>query len=607
MATSDIAKLAVFDGRIVQHSAKYAVDKGALSLTNAPFNAISASASQFTFNINAPSQNVFLDRAIDWSSSVLLALSVQINAGVSPYVAGQPVLTFGKDCALAPFPLHTLTATMTATINDTSVVINTDTVLREVLRLTDYKKNRLVRTCPTMLDKYASYNDAYLAVNSPLASYLDATESAEMPNGAWYNIQFCDSNGAVLTGSANYTVAGQAYAYVNGVPVRNTAVYAADATYPIFVQFFSTEKLVLSPFIFADSKEYEVGLFGLNNVQIVMNLKSSADIARVIRYTTGNGRTIASCALANYSTTGSPFQNARVNCQFLTPSLDIALPAKSCVPYLEYPRYISNNYQAISAGASSTLSSQTIVLPQIPDMLIIYVKPQAYADATQGDWYMPITNMNVNFDNFSGLLSSHTAEELYRMSVHNGLDMDFNAWRGKAYSGASGRIIQTVGGFLVLKPGQDITLQAGQAPGLIGNFTLQFNATVENTSAVNQTPVLYVITVNSGFFETLAGSSRIIKGVLSEADIISAEPVPEVSRDAMERMVGGGFLDKIGSFLSRATDVYQKTKPIVSGVKGLLPESGMLGKVKTGLSAVGYGQAGAGLAGGKKSLSARLM
>jgi hypothetical protein len=106
MATSDIAKLAVFDGRIVQHSAKYAVDKGALSLTNAPFNAISASASQFTFNINAPSQNVFLDRAIDWSSSVLLALSVQINAGVSPYVAGQPVLSFGRT-VLLPLSLFT--------------------------------------------------------------------------------------------------------------------------------------------------------------------------------------------------------------------------------------------------------------------------------------------------------------------------------------------------------------------------------------------------------------------------------------------------------------------------------------------------------------------
>jgi hypothetical protein len=607
MATADIAKQAVFDGRIVQHPARYAVDKGALSLTNAPFNAISASASQFTFNVNVPSQNVFVDRAVDWSATTLLALSVQVNSAVSPYVLGQPVLSFGKDCALAPFPLHQLTATMTATINDTSVVINTDTVLKEVLRLTDYKKNRLVRTCPTMLDKYASYNDAYLAVNSPLASYLDATESADVPNGAWYNIQFCDSNGAVLSGSGNYTVSAQAYAYVNGIPVRNTTVYAGDATYPIFIQFFSTEKLVLSPFIFADAKEYETGLFGINNMQLVMNLKGGADIARVVRYTTGNGRTIASCALANYSTTGSPFQNARINVQFLTPSLDIPLPPKSVVPYMEFPRYISNNYQAISAGVSTTLSSQTIVLPQIPDMLIIYVKPQAYADASVGDFYLPITGININFDNFSGLLSSHTTEELYRMSVHNGLEMDFGAWRGRAYSGKSGAVIQTVGGFLVLKPGQDITLQAGQAPGLIGNFTLQFNATVENTSSASQTPVLYVITCNSGFFETLAGSSRIVKGVLSEADIISAEPVAEVSRDAMERMVGGGFFDKIGSMLSKGVDIYNKSKPIVSGIKGFLPETGMLGKVKSGLGAVGYGQAGAGLAGGKKSLSARLM
>ena len=603
MATADILKQAVFDGRIVQPQARYAVDKGALSLTNAPFNAISASASQFTFNVNVPSQNVFLDRAVDWSANCLLALSVQINNAVSPYVLGQPVLSFGKDCALAPFPLNSLTATMTATINDTSVVINTDTVLKEVLRLTDYKKNRLVRTCPTMLDKYGSYNDAYLAVNSPLASYLDATESAEVPNGAWWNIQFCDSTGAVLTGNGNYAVSGQNYAYLDGIPVRDQAVYLADATYPLFVQFFSTEKLVLAPFIFADSKEYDTGLFGINNIQIVMNLKSGDGVARVIRYTTGNGRTIASCALSNYAVSGSPFQNARLNCQFLTPSLDIPLPSKSSVPYLEFPRYISNNYSALTAGTVATLSSQTIVLPQIPDMLIIYCKPQAYADASEADFYLPITGININFDNFSGLLSSHTSEELYRMAVHNGLEMDWNEWRGRARSGRTGKNIQTVGGFLILKPGQDITLQAGQAPGLIGNYTLQFQATVENTSSATRTPVLFVITVNSGFFETLAGSSRIVKGVLSEADVISAEPVMEVSRDALERTVGGGFFDKIGSFLSKGMDIYNKSKPIVSGIKGFLPEDGLLGKVKSGLSSVGYGQAGA----GKKSLSSRLM
>jgi hypothetical protein len=54
------------------------------------------------------------------------------------------------------------------------------------------------------------------------------------------------------------------------------------------------------------------------------------------------------------------------------------------------------------------------------------------------------------------------------MCVHNGLEIDYNQWSGQARSGKTGGIIQTVGGPLVLKPGLDITLQSGQAPGLIG-------------------------------------------------------------------------------------------------------------------------------------------
>lgn len=615
MATTDIAKLAVFDQRIVQQGAKYAVDKGALSLTNAPYNAIAASASQHTYNINVPSQNVFIDRAVDWSSYVYMQMQVGVDNAVSPYTANQPVVVFGRDCALCAFPLHELTATMTATINDTSVVINTDTVLHEVLRLCDYKKNRLVRQCPTMLDKYGNYDDSYLAINSPLNSYLDATESADVPNGAWWNIQFTDAAGTLLVGSGSYTFNGITVNYINGVPVRTNPIPGPEPTqYPIFFRFFSTEKLVLSPFIFASAHEWETGLFGINNIQLVMNMKATQN--RVIRTTTQGGRTIGGTASYNVNRP-TPFDSARVNCQFLTPSLDIPLPPKSIVSYMEFPRYVSTGYTAIAGGASATLQSQNIVLPQIPDFLVIYVKPQAYG-ATDADYYMPITRISLNFDNFAGLLSAHTTEQLYSMAVHNGLDMDYNEWRGLARSARTGANVQTVGGFLVLKPGQDFALQSGQAPGLIGNFTLQFNIDVQNTSTnlFPQVPVLYVITANSGFFESLGGSSRVIKGVLSEADIISAEPVEGMSRESLKRIVGSGFFDRLGSFLSKAKDIYSSTKPIVSGIKGLLPESGVLGNVKKGLHAVGYGgayaaagaPAGAGLAGAaKKSLSKRLM
>jgi hypothetical protein len=53
------------------------------------------------------------------------------------------------------------------------------------------------------------------------------------------------------------------------------------------------------------------------------------------------------------------------------------------------------------------------------------------------------------------------------MSVRNGLEIDYQTWAGKARSTVgTGRQISTVGGFLVLKPSTDITLQSGQAPSL---------------------------------------------------------------------------------------------------------------------------------------------
>jgi hypothetical protein len=143
----------------------------------------------------------------------------------------------------------------------------------------------------------------------------------------------------------------------------------------------------------------------------------------------------------------------------------------------------------------------------------------------------------------------------------------------------------------------------------VGNFTFQFNLTVKNTSSVAQTPQLYVITANSGFFESIRGSSRIIKGVLSEQDIISAPLAPMGTRDQLHRLVGAGMFSSLANILSKAKDIYQQTKPAISAVKGMLPE----GKVKDALHAIGYGEAGAGAAGagaagaGRRKLAHRLM
>jgi len=693
--SADIEKLAVFDSRIVQSRPKYAVEKGALSLTNAPFNAIAATQSQHTYNIYVPSENVYVDRALEWTSVVYMAMTAVLQ--VQP-VQLAPIGQWGRDCALQAFPLNSLCSTLTATINDTTSVINTQDVLKEVLRLTDYKKNRLQRTCPTMLDKYQSYNDCAGAVNNTLAGYESQTDFAETPNGSFLNVIYTDPQGNPLpagtypatpaTGytpaypanggipAANYVsqngqpcvpadwVAATVYPVgslaVNGgtiwiaaapvvgvipvAPAWTNAGAVAGVSYPLWFRWGSTEKLVLSPFVFSDCHEWDTGLFGINNIQLIMNLQAPS---RTVRSTTKFG-----CALTapiyNANSSSGAFSNSRVNVQFLTPSLDVPLPPKSVVPYMEFPRYITA-YQggAIPSGAVVQIQSQTITLPQIPDLFIIYVKPNPASLApTQGDYYFPIATsadnitapLTINFDNFSGLLSSQTAEQLYAMSVKNGLDMDWNSWVGEAHTGAAlsvgslggsaanfggaacGRV-PLVGGLLVLKPSQDITLQTGQAPSLVGNFTFQFNIQVKNTSGAAQSGVqLYVITANSGFFESIRGSSRIIKGVLSEQDIISAPLAPMGTRDMLSRYVGGaGMFGSLANILSKAKDVYQQTKPLVSAAKGLLPESGMLGNLRSGLNAVGYGTGagtggdgtgggtGAGTGGRRRGLSARLM
>ena len=653
--SADIEKLTVMDGRIVQSRPKYAVEKGALSLTNAPFNAIAATQSQMTFNVYVPSENVFVDRKVQWSVGCYQQFTVKkcvpATGLATVWATGNTVIVPGLDFALTAFPINSLCATLQATINDTTVILNSQDVLKEVLRLTDYKKNRLVRTAPTMLDKYASYNDAAGAaasastgaVNNPLGAYTDSSDYDNVQNGAYSSLFFTDSAGSInpATYSGGTDLSGATYAIScsTGVPVVTVTGASVQPGYalPVYVYWEATEPIVLSPFVFSDHCEWETGLFGINNIQLVANLQPASQL-RTFRSTWQYGKQIVPGSLAfNTSVPGGVFKNTTLNVQFLTPSLDVPLPPKSVVPYMEFPRYISNasNGQALAPGASTQLQSQTITLPTIPDLLIIYVKPvggynipsaglsgntgASSSDYEQGDWYLSIGSptagqtvnyrpLSINFDNFSGLLSSVTTQELYNMSVKNGLDMDWASWSGygktsqpnhgtpnTATAGTvgvttrqQGSNIPLVGSILVLKPSQDITLQSGQAPSLVGNFTLQFNLQVWNQSDFTVVPQLFVITANSGFFESIRGSSRIIKGVLSEQDIISAPLAAMTTRSELDRLVGAGSFHSLANVAHKAAGTYNATKPAMS-------------------PAMEGGKAAPATAAGKRSLNSRLM
>lgn len=571
---SEVTKYSVFDPRIIQTKPKYAVEKGALSLTNVPFQAQTWDSSSVQFNVQVPSENVFVDRAIEWQATVVAKVEVTLTS-VGTLPAGSSLQGL---IAPGAFPLHQAVSQMSSTINDATVTVNTRDVLPQVLRLADLKDARRQRTCPTMLDRYSLQPDTRVVPNSPLRLWSETHNSDEVPNGGFAGFYYCTNAAGTpvaLTGSV--AVGGTGVTYVNGQPTTTSELTDTTSGLTFYVACASVEKLLLPPFIFADQEELSTGLFGVQNFQVQMNLSTDASRSfRVARNLTlvapagsvaGSG-TFGVPAVTWSSTAGGGtntlfYNQPRLNVQFLSPSLDVPLPPKSIVPYMEFPRYIGTPGTTVEistsyASLSTQLLSQTITLPNIPDYLVIYVKPQSYS-AAEGDWSLPITNISLNFDNFSGLLSTMSQEQLYQMSVHNGVDMDWSSWSGLGVVplsgvGTKGGWTGLVGGPLVLRPGRDFALQAGQAPGLVGNFTLQFNLNVQNFTGLtldgttdpghSSKPLIFTVPISSGFFETIKGSSRIIKGVLTEQDILSAPGhSPEA---ALERPVGAGRMHSSG-------------------------------------------------------------
>ena len=567
---SDIRKITVMDDRILQTRQSYAVEKGGTAVTNQPVRANSESQSQIQFQLQVPSEQVFVDRGASWTGTYYLGFSVTTVGAAT----GVPVVQWGRDFALAPFPLHQAVQTANPVINSTSVPVNTDDVRDVLLRLTDYKGVRMQRTCPTKLSSYASATEEALSINNANAGFNDSADRSEVPNGAYGLVCFVDpNNGAALPdgGSGSYTFNGITVQFVDGIP----QIDVASKTYPIAVRFTSTEKLLASPFVFNDSHQWDTGLFGIQNIQLTLNLKSPG---RCLRFADVDGtRTFTAPTFLTGAPGNGPVQGNFLNVNIISPSLEIPLPPKSCVPYMNYPRYLLNVSTPVAANdptqltpAATTIKSQTITLNRVPDLLIVAVKLQSYGPTDQ-DYYLPVNAVRINFDNIAGLMSTATREQLFQISQHNGVEQSYEEWTGLARHSTLG-YFATTGGLLVLKPGTDFALSTGLAPGVTGNFTLQLDVDVYNWTGVSQNAQLVIITPESGYFESVRGSSRVVTGLLSAQDVLSSEDSDVITRMEAKRAIGGmvmggGILDSLPTMISRAKGMFDKLKPAISAVK----------------------------------------
>lgn len=521
----------------------FAVKSGASQTTFQRFPATSASNSSLIFSIQVPSENVVIGR------DILLTSGLSFTLTATNVPAGAFALNYGGTDALQAFPLASLMTTATAQINNTAVSVNLQDILPSLLRLNNSRElYRFNGASPSLPDQaYARFADAVGTNNNPLAGYGNASyDLDQVPRGSH----------PVSINVVHTITAGGTDASLQSTNVADTFV--------IEISTIVAEPLFLSPFIYGSPEYNQQGLLGINNMTFTFNI--DATCKRLFSSSTGFITSIALGTAANpngFTSTSTIAaivnqpSNPAMLLKFLSTQPSDLIETKNVVPYMDFPRFLtsSSNTTSVAPQGSATLTSSNLQINQIPDLFIINVrKPMSQQTINDASVFFTINNVSINLNNQSGLLSSASQYDLWRMSVKNGSTqswLEFSGVANVAVGGTGkGAAVNTTGSLLIINPAYDLSLPDFITCGSLGNYNFQFQIGATNTiSAVggaNITPEIITITVNSGILTTQQGVSAIYTGILTKEMVLAAKSQQQASAmksAEVARMVGGNMMN----------------------------------------------------------------
>ena len=539
--SSDFKTVLIEDQRIADITSEevFGVQSSAAQSTYQQFQAVSASNSSIVFNVQVPSENIVIDRHLLLQST----LGFTVSAGGVP--VGEQVFQYGLTDCVQAFPLQSLFSTVQATINNVSVSTNYQDVFPMLMRMNDTevlaRYNSLTPSYPD--NAYGVYADGVLANNNPLSTISNnGFDDSFMPRGA-FKLE-----------SINLR------RYVNGVDTDDSPIStsATTNTWKIEITLKITEPfLFLSPFV-NSCPASNAGLVGINNMSMVLNVDSTCKRLFSTANTSITG--VGANAVINSYITGislgtatAPigFQNTRLLFNFLSlqPEQYAKIATKNVVDYRDYPRYLttSTNNIALAPNATTTLTSQSIQLNQVPDLILITARvPMSQQSWKNTSSFLTINGIQVNFNNQSGLLATATQQDLYNISYRNGSSQSFYEFSGSAQNNdnATGTVstVPTTGSLLVLNPVNDFSLPSYLSSSSLGQYQFQFNLSITNQFPYAITPEICIITVNSGVFATQMGTSQIYTGILTKEMVLRTKEqnaVPALTSDEYSRLIGG--------------------------------------------------------------------
>ena len=483
---------------------------------------------QASWTINPPSTSTIVDR------------NMKVRCFFE--VSTDQALQLGLNDALRQFPIASIMDVLTVQINGETISDNMADKIHAMLCYGNDAETRRgdTSTSPSMPDNYQQYSDysVYGSGKNSLSNYGE--QSVEEGRG--------------------------------GFPV--------EVLSPTSFRVEITEPLFLSPFLNGLHMADE-GFVNINQMNI--NMRWKQNISQIMSHSSlGNAITTVSVSM---------YRAPEILTTFITPDLTQPIPQLQVLPYTKTQEYIKQ-MPALAAGASTNIVSDSIKLSQVPRKLYLFARHQrSTSNQNVADSFLSLENLSILWNNQSGLFSSATPQDLYRVSKSNGLNQtwsQYSKFRGSVFCAEFGK---------------DIGLLDTEAPGCQGQYTIQVQATMKNQSGAIFTGEFYMVVLNEGTFSISENFARASLGNLNQQMVLASKQSPELHHLTYSQLQGGGFFSGLKNIVNKISRGVQSVaeSPITRGLVGTLapefaPALGMVGKVAgatrgmTGGSVVGGGR-----------------
>lgn len=521
----------------VSDSRTYTISDGGETINIQRFAAQNPNASEVVIRCFPPSARTIIDPR----SWIETTFNIVFTGDSS--VPGVPILNLGATDAPRAWPLHSTTKTLTVEINGTSFSSQPQQWLQVASRVGVYQRdlNTWTSTAPTATDNFQEYYDATnpnqaLSIRNMLSDYNGGT-------------QWSLGRGAHPIELVSNTIAGAE------------------------VNFTTCEPILGSPFF-----PNVGGISGVNTLSLSYSFSN-------LRRIWSHGADPARSQITGMTVT---ITRMEAHMRWITPKPTFTLPQRLVLPYISYNIFPSG-LNATAPGASGVITNTSINLSSVPDKIYIMVKRNGAEQFNSDNCYLytdtccRIDSVTIQFGNISGLLSTYSAQDLYKMSSNNDLNMPFADWNGSTNAG--GQLIGA-GSFCCIDIARDLGCPTGIAPGSdnMPNLTVTVNYT--NFGAQARTVELLTVIKYSGLtIIEQGGQVTQVNAPLTLADVMNAEKSSDHEVHDMDQvMIGGKWWSKLGKSWKNI-DKYLKKHNTISRFADItgMPVAGEVAK------AFGYG------------------